>query len=202
MDLLLVRHAEPIRIDPGLGTPADPHLTDRGGEQSARLAEWLGAEGVDHVAVSPKRRSIETATPLATTLGIDIEVLPDLREYDAEADEYIPVEQMRAAKDDRWFAMIEGRWEDYGGEPVASFRARVVPCLEALIDRFPGGRVAVISHGGVINVYLADLLGIELPIWFDPEYTSISRVAAARSGQRSVLTVNETAHLFARREAQ
>jgi broad specificity phosphatase PhoE len=201
VDLILVRHAEPIRVDPGLGTPADPPLTARGHEQAARLAQWLVAEGVDHVVVSPKRRSLETAAPLAAALGVDAEVVVDLREYDAEADEYIPVEHMRAAKDDRWFAMIEGRWEDYGGEPVSSFRARVVPCLEALVERFPGGRVAVVSHGGVINVYLAHVLGIAQAIWFDPAYTSISRVAAARSGERSVHTLNETAHLVAKREA-
>jgi probable phosphoglycerate mutase len=201
VDLLLVRHAEPIRIDPGLDAPADPPLTPRGLEQAARLADWLVAEGVDHVVVSPKRRSLETAAPLATALGVDAEVVVDLREYDAEADEYIPVEHMRAAKDDRWFAMIEGRWEDYGGEPVSSFRARVVPCLERLVARFPGGRVAVVSHGGVINVYLAHVLGIHRAIWFDPAYTSISRVVAARSGERSVHTLNETAHLVARREA-
>jgi 2,3-bisphosphoglycerate-dependent phosphoglycerate mutase len=202
MDLLLVRHAEPVRIDPGLGVPADPPLTERGHEQAARLADWLAAEGIDHVVTSPKRRSVETAAPLASALGLEVEVLDDLREYDADADEYIPVEHMRAAKDDRWFAMIEGRWEEYGGEPVHTFRARVVPSIEQLVERHPGGRVVVVSHGGIINIYLADMLGIEPPMWCHPEYTSISRVAAARSGERSLVTLNETAHLVARREKQ
>jgi probable phosphoglycerate mutase len=200
VQLLLVRHAEPVRIDPGLGTPADPHLTDRGHEQAERLADWLAADAVDHVITSPKRRAIETATPLADALGITAEVVDDLREYDADADEYIPVEHMRAAKDDRWFAMIEGRWEDYGGEPVHAFRARVLPCIESLVNRYPGRRVAVVCHGGLINVYIAEVLGLDSPLWFHPEYTSISRVEAARGGERSLVTLNETAHLVARRE--
>jgi probable phosphoglycerate mutase len=200
VQLLLVRHAEPVRIDPGRGMPADPHLTDRGHEQAARLADWLAAEAVDHVITSPKRRAIETATPLADALGITAEVVDDLREYDSDADEYIPVEHMRAAKDDRWFAMIEGRWEDYGGEPVHTFRARVLPCIDSLVSRYPGRRVAVVCHGGLINVYTARVLGLDSPLWFHPEYTSISRVEAARGGERSLITLNETAHLVARRE--
>ena len=31
--------------------------------------------------------------------------------------------------------------------------------------------------------------------FFYPNYTSIHRIAAARSGERSILTINETAHL-------
>ena len=42
MDLLLVRHAEPVRItaEEGGGAPVDPGLTARGVDQSHRLARW------------------------------------------------------------------------------------------------------------------------------------------------------------------
>ena len=33
-----------------------------------------------------------------------------------DADHYIPMEELRETKDDQWQAMVEGRWEDYGGE--------------------------------------------------------------------------------------
>ena len=40
------------------------------------------------------------------------------------------------------------------------------------------------------------MLGIDDPSgFFYPNYTSIHRVAAARSGERSVLSLNETCHL-------
>jgi probable phosphoglycerate mutase len=98
--------------------------------------------------------------------------------------------------------MIEGRWDELGGEPPEQFRARIVPCVDAIIERFPGGRVAAVCHGGVINVYLAALLGLDRHLWFHPDYTSISRVAAARTGERSVAGLNETAHLVATRDAR
>ena len=62
-------------------------------------------------------------------------------------------------------------------------------------------RVVAVCHGGVINVALASVLGLDQPLWFDPGYTSISRMAASRTGIRSVSSLNETAHLHARRES-
>jgi probable phosphoglycerate mutase len=200
MELLLIRHAEPVRVtaDETGGAPADPALTDRGRDQAARLAAWLASEGVDRVTSSPLRRATETAAPLARALGVGVAIDPQLREYDAHADSYIPVEELREQKDDRWQAMIEGRWQDFGGEAPDVFRTRVVARLDAVISEHPGERVAVVCHGGVVNVYLGALLGIERHLWFDPGYTSISRVRASRAGARSVGSINELGHLLGR----
>jgi 2,3-bisphosphoglycerate-dependent phosphoglycerate mutase len=198
VDLLLIRHAEPERVAPGSGSnPADPRLTERGREQAQRLARWLEHEPVDAILTSPLRRAHETAAVVGDTVGIDVEVVEGLKEYDANADHYIPVEELRETRDHHWRAMVEGRWKELGGEDPDVFQHRVVPCVDDIVRRFPGGRVAAVCHGGVINVYLAALLGLERHLWFEPAYTSISRVAAARTGERSVVTLNETAHLVA-----
>jgi probable phosphoglycerate mutase len=203
VDLLLIRHAEPKRIAPGSSAmPADPTLTERGRDQAERLARWIGHEPLDAVLTSPLRRARETADIVGDALRITVEVVDRLKEYDAQADSYIPVEELRETKDHRWRAMIEGRWKDFGGEDPDLFRARIVPCVDAVIGRFPGARVAAVTHGGVINVYLAALLGLERHLWFEPGYTSISRVAAARTGERSLVTLNETAHLVATLDAR
>jgi hypothetical protein len=50
-------------------------------------------------------------------------------------------------------------------------------------------------------VYLAHVLGIAQPLWFHPEYTSVHRVHAARSGgPRSLSSLNELAHLVGTRD--
>ncbi|MGH9031104.1 MAG: histidine phosphatase family protein [Acidimicrobiia bacterium] len=202
MELLLIRHAEPVRIGPGEsgGAPADPDLTAAGRAQAERLATWLACEQLDAVIASPLRRARQTATPIAVGQGLQLEVGHELVEYDARADHYIPAEELKAAGDVRWQAMLAGRWEEFGGEPPERFRARIVPALGSIVERFPGGRVAVVCHGGVINVYLGALLGLDRHLWFEPAYTSICRVAAARSGERSVVSLNETAHLVAARD--
>jgi probable phosphoglycerate mutase len=55
--------------------------------------------------------------------------------------------------------------------------------------------VAVVCHGGVINAYLSSVLGIDPILFFEPYYTCVNRVLAARTGERSILSVNETGHL-------
>jgi hypothetical protein len=42
-------------------------------------------------------------------------------------------------------------------------------------------------------------LPADRPFFFDPHYTSLSRMVASRTGVRSVASVNERSHLEARR---
>lgn len=197
MELILVRHAEPVRIAPGErgDGPVDPELTELGHDQARRLGAWLAPDGIDHVITSPLLRARETAAPLAERLGRQPEIDAGLIEYDVGADSYIPVEELRLTRDDRWTAMVEGRWEDFGGEPPEKFRARVLPRMAEIAAAHPGERVAVVCHGGVVNVYLAAVIGIDRTLWFEPGYTSVSRVKVSRDGLRSIATLNETAHL-------
>jgi broad specificity phosphatase PhoE len=197
MELVLVRHAEPVRVEGG-DRPADPQLTPRGRDQAARLAAWLAEEAVDHLVTSPLARAVETVAPVASALGLEPEVVAGVAEWDAGNHEYIPVEELRQLQDERWFAMIEGRWELDGGIDPVAYRNRVVDAVEDVIGRFPGRRVVVVCHGGAINAYLGHVAGIERPLWFEPAYTSISRVAASRAGVRSIVSVNEMAHLRSR----
>jgi probable phosphoglycerate mutase len=193
MELILVRHAEPVKIVDADG-PADPPLAERGLHQAERLAGYLGEEPIGGVWSSPMQRARQTAAPLATTLGVDVVVDAELAEFDREATSYIPIEELKANKDERWMAMVEGTFDENGVDPAA-FQAGVVQAMEHIINGNPGGSVAVVCHGGVINAYLAHILGIDKALWFEPKYTSVHRVLASRRGDRTLLALNETAHL-------
>ncbi len=202
MELVLVRHAEPLRVDAfeTLGAPADPDLTEQGRAQARRLADWLQHDAFDALLVSPKRRALQTAAPIAELLHLTPIVDESLVEYDQNADHYIPIEEMKAANDPRYAAMVEGRWEEFGGDAPDAFRQRISDALDRIVAAHAGQRVLVVCHGGVINLGLAIVAGLDRYLWFDPGYTSISRIVASRSGIRSVASVNETAHLIARRD--
>ena len=104
MELLLIRHALPVRIDEGsVDGPADPALAPAGLEQAAALAEWLADEQVDAIWCSPMRRAQETAGPVAARLGLEVLVEEGVAEYDRESPSYIPVEELKAANDPRWY---------------------------------------------------------------------------------------------------
>jgi probable phosphoglycerate mutase len=200
MDLLWVRHGEPERVAPGSGAPANPGLTERGRDQARRLAAWLAVEPIDVVLSSPQRRAVETAQPIALAHGLDIQLTPGLTEYDAQSDSYIPMEELRATNDPHLRAMYEGRWEEFGAESTETFRARVAMTLDEVVAAHPGKRVVAVCHGGVINVAMAIVLGLDRHLWFEPHYTSLSRMIASRTGVRSLASLNERAHLEARRE--
>jgi 2,3-bisphosphoglycerate-dependent phosphoglycerate mutase len=53
----------------------------------------------------------------------------------------------------------------------------------------------VFCHGGVINMWATHVLGMAPRIFFEADYTSINRFVCARGGQRSVVSLNERAHL-------
>ena len=132
MNLAMVRHAEPERIESGTGIPANPQLTANGREQAARLADWLAGERVEVVVSSPQRRAIETAEPVARAHGLTVEVVDGLVEMDVQLDHYIPVEELKATNDDRWHAMVQGRFHDYGGEDPVLFRNRVAAAVDEI----------------------------------------------------------------------
>jgi 2,3-bisphosphoglycerate-dependent phosphoglycerate mutase len=194
MELLLVRHALPVRREMVEG-PADPELSPDGLAQAEHLATYLSSEHLDAIYASPLRRAYQTAEAIAATRAMTVGVCDEVAEFDRLSGNYIPTEQLKAENDPRYHAVINGQW-DTEEETATEFRARVVSAIERMITTHPGQRIAVVCHGGVINGYLCHVLGLINPRgFFYPNYTSINRVAAARGGIRSIVTINETSHL-------
>jgi probable phosphoglycerate mutase len=193
MDLVLVRHALPFRIEESDG-PADPELTEQGHRQADAVGEWLAAEEWDAIYSSPLVRARQTSEHIAKRTGHEIVICEDIREYDAGLNAYIPYEELKATRDEHWQAMAEDRLEDLAPDG-ANFRKRVSGAVEDIINNHPGQRVIAVCHGGSINVALAEVLGLDRDLWVEAAYASISRVAASRQGARSIVSVNETGHL-------
>lgn len=192
MQLLLVRHALPVRIEATGAGPADPPLSEEGRAQAAALAAaWAG--DVDVVWASPLLRARETAAPLAEALGVGVTIDDDLAEMDRDADAYIPLEELRQDPS-AWAEAVEA-WVGPAGEELrATFRRRVVAAVDRVVAAHRGQRVAVVCHGGTINAALAEVLGLDAQLFFEPAYTSVSRVLASAAGARQLLSVNETWH--------
>jgi probable phosphoglycerate mutase len=194
MELLLIRHGLPVRRELESGA-ADPELSADGLSQAQHLADYLSSEQLDAVYTSPLRRAHQTALPVAAAQGRTVVVVDEVAEWDRHSNEYVPMEELKASGDPRWQQVIRGEWPERDLSPE-EFRSRVVDKIEELIAAHSGERIAVVCHGGVIAGYITHILGIESPHgFFYPNYTSIHRVAAARSGERSIVTLNETSHL-------
>lgn len=193
MELVLVRHARPHRVEVAEGR-ADPSLDEVGVRQAEALARWLGAEEVHALYTSPLVRARETAAPLAELTGLTPVVDEGVAEWDRDANAYIPVEQLPHAAPHVWNALVAGDLASLGVD-LPAFVERLRASLVRIAADHPGERVVVVCHGGVINAYLADVLGLDRVLFFEPDYTSVHRVLVDRSGRRGLRSVNETAHL-------
>jgi probable phosphoglycerate mutase len=194
VQLVLVRHALPQRIHAADGVAADPSLTPHGEQQARRLVGALSDEPVAALYTSPLARARETAAPLAAALGLEPAVVDDLREYDADAAHYVPVHEMPRLDPAGWERMRAGLLPE--SVDVGAFTGRVASAFETVVAAHPGRDTAVVvAHAGVVNTWLAHLLGLDRPLAFPLDYTGITRILAGRDGRRVVRTVNETAHV-------
>src|ERR1700761_3332683 len=105
MQVLLVRHALPLRSEPGEGS--DPDLSDEGLAQVARLPEALARFPISRVVSSPQRRAIQTAGPVAAARELPVEIDDRFAEYDRDLAHYIPIEQIREENPKEWQRMAQ-----------------------------------------------------------------------------------------------
>jgi probable phosphoglycerate mutase len=196
VDLFIVRHGRPERqvVRDGEGS-ADPGLSDTGREQARRVAAYLEEEGIDHIVSSTMRRAYETAVPLATHLGLEIEQIDDIKESDHKNHVYVPAEEM--SRDDPDTAhFFEGDIHDHVfSDGIEAFTERVSRGFQHIIDTNKSKRVAVYCHGMVTSIFLRTILGFDDPLSLTPDYCGISRVRAASNGIRTVRSINETHHV-------
>jgi probable phosphoglycerate mutase len=192
MELILIRHGLPERIETADGTPADPPLSEIGREQAKRMANWLESTPIDKLYTSPMQRALQTAIPLASVKDLEPEIKEGVAEYDRHSDHYIPVEELKKFDYDRWLRLMRGEVDDIN---FPKFCDDVIASLNDIISSNRGKTVAVTCHGGVVNVWTAHVMGMEPRMFFNPNYTSISRYMASTSGETSIITLNEHTHL-------
>lgn len=194
MDLVLIRHGLPVRVE-GASGPADPALSEAGLAQAHAVARWLADERLDAVYASPLRRAVQTAAPVAERFGLEVRVEDGVAEFDRHADSYVPMEELKAAGDPRWAEIVTGGYFADSPFTAEEFQATVVEAIDRIVAAHPGEAVAVVCHGGVMNVFAAHVLGLAPDMFFEPAYTGICRIRASSRGHRSIVSLNETAHL-------
>ena len=110
MELLLIRHGLPERLVSEDGTPADPPLSAKGRDQAERVARWLEGVSIDRLYSSPLLRARQTAQPLATLRGLPVEIEAGVREFDADSEFYIPMEELKEHDYEQWKARASGSY--------------------------------------------------------------------------------------------
>lgn len=139
----------------------DTDLTPQGRRQAETLRERMTALPVDAVYTSDLYRARATAAPLCRAAGLTAHVREDLRElclgaWEGKSWGNIAYEESRQLDQ---FHTAPHRWYAEGAEEPEHAAARLGAALREIAGRHEGGNVAVISHGYVIRLLLAELEG-------------------------------------------
>ena len=179
MDLIIIRHGEPDLTGEDL---SDPPLTELGERQAVATADFLATTPLTAVYVSPQRRAQQTSIPLLGERGIDPVTDERIAEFDYELGSYVSPATFEGMTRDEAITLLD----QYQGP---AFQRRVLSGFSQIVQNHPGETVAVVCHGGVINAVVKDVLESKHPV--GPRHASITRVAASRSGVRSLTSFNE-----------
>ncbi len=207
-ELYLIRHGDalpgPEFIIPESG-PQSPPLTPLGHRQAEALGRWWADKHFDALYSSPLRRTRETAAPFAEIRAMEVILEEDLREVEFRIDGKAPGESpnseltLAVLRQDYDQAIrkvsLEGRWSNlHGCEKSEALRERVTRALVKIASQYPGGRVAIFAHAGVINVFLAVILGQERDLLFPIHNTAVT-IVRCQDHQASLISFNDISHL-------
>lgn len=138
--LYFVRHAHSAYTPDERGRP----LSESGRADAQQVKRALESEGIGRVLSSPYKRAIETVEPLAGSVGNGIQLVEGFRER-----------QLSEGPIDDFAAAIAKVWgdEEYafpGGESNREAKARGVEATLEALERYPGERIAVGTHGNLM----------------------------------------------------
>lgn len=156
-ELLVIRHGETDwnreqRFQGQLDVP----LNATGQAQAAALAARLAGEPWPLLVASDLQRAQQTAEPLAKAWGqAGLPLVSGLREQAFGVLEGLNAATARSRHAAEWEAWL--RFEaDYalpgGGESNQAFSQRVLAAVAALVAAHPVPRIAVVTHGGVLDM--------------------------------------------------
>ena len=203
--LYLIRHGESDfdwageRWRSARGDQWNPPLSDTGREQAALLAKRLLVMELEPFRVysSPLRRAAETAETFARSAGIEVAFDDELVEAHIGGWEGKPFEEIMESDPAIVQHVRQQRaiWHRApGAEHAERFRARVRGAVDGLLSKHPDENLLLFAHGGVINAYVGEVLGVQQEMFFLPENTSLNTLDVD-GDVRSVRFLNDVLHL-------
>jgi alpha-ribazole phosphatase len=159
--LWLIRHGEPAAEARRRCYGAlDVGLSEHGRAQMSEVAVYLRSDPPTAIYASPRSRALESARILAAAHFCPVEVIPDLREIDFGDFEGLTYDEIAAR-----YPNLYRRWmetptevEFPNGEAFAEMRARVLRAVDAIRCTSAGQTAAIVSHGGVNRILIAQAL--------------------------------------------
>jgi broad specificity phosphatase PhoE len=199
--VLLVRHGESEHHVRGMtGGWTDLPLTKLGQEQAIRTAERvreLVADGGAAVFTSDLLRALMTAAPICQVLGVALNPVPELREFNNGVASGLSLSAAKAIELPLAGDPID--WQPYPeAETWRTMTARVTSAMERIAPQVPEVAI-IVGHGNSGIAVVRWWLGLADPgnhrISFDLDCCSITDLYENAWGERTIRRLNDIAHL-------
>jgi probable phosphoglycerate mutase len=203
MDILLIRHGETdwnrIRRMQG---HIDIPLNDVGRRQAQALAAALADERPQAIYTSDLQRARDTAQPTADMLDLPVTLDPGLRERCFGAFEGLMYEEI-GARYPQAFAGMQARDPhvqfpagERKAETLTDFYRRAVGAVARIARRHEGSKLALVTHGGVLDFLYREATGkaIDAERDFSIVNAAINRLRW-QGGRFTLLAWGDDAHL-------
>ena len=200
--IYFVRHGEtvltPTRKVSGTGA-LDPELMQDGLDQAELVAEEAVKLGAEVLIASPLNRTRQTAEAIARTTGLEIIFDEAWFELSFGSWDGKSIEEVKEEEPDAYQAWLNSTaYAPGGGESWDQATVRIEEALEKLVAEYPGKKIIVVTHNGVIKTAVRLAIGAPAEAVFhvDAAPCSISSISIWPSdGLRAVRSVNERGHL-------
>jgi probable phosphoglycerate mutase len=153
-----VRHGETAwNVDTRIQGQIDIGLNARGQWQAQQLGAALAEHGLNHIYTSDLARAHHTALAIATHAGIAPQAVAlhaGLRERAFgvfEGRTHAEIEAQWPQDALRWRQRVPD-WAPQGGESPLQLRQRVAQTVAHIAARHPGEHIALVAHGGVLDM--------------------------------------------------
>ena len=195
----LVRHGQA-----SFGSADYDVLSPEGEEQAIYVAERLAVEPLAGLFITPLRRTAQTAEPLATVLGVQPVVVPDLREVflgDYEGGVY----RIKTAEGDPTVKQVfeQEAWSAIpNAETFEHFGPRITRGVEEMVRQTGPDKAAVaVLHGAVIGQLCRQATDARAFAFVHADNCSVSRLVVQPDGRWLLRSFNDIAHLRVRNTA-
>jgi 2,3-bisphosphoglycerate-dependent phosphoglycerate mutase len=163
--VLLVRHGETDwNRDARIQGHTDIPLNATGRWQAERVAEAVRDDGLHAIYSSDLLRAAQTADAIADATGLTVRHERGLRERSFGAFEghrFVDIEQSHPGEASRW-KRRDPTFEPPGGESLNGLSGRVVETAVRLSRHHAGQSIALVSHGGVLDILYREATRIDL----------------------------------------
>jgi broad specificity phosphatase PhoE len=176
---------------------SDVSLSPKGIRQAKAITRALRSDPPTRLYTSTLRRARDTAQIIARELGLRVVADERLNEIHFGKWEGVFFARLPAERGSEFWRWREGKLsKPPGGESVGSLARRVGQFLKEILKRHPEEKVAVVSHGGPIKMFLFKALKAQpCSIWsFAIDPASISLIEGNRNLLQIVWT-NRIDHL-------